>query len=91
VPSLAPAAAQALVHQSTDSPKVGSDLTGREREVLGLLSMGLSNQQIAEQLVITRATVKFHARSIRAKLGTATRTETVVLALQNRLVNARAT
>lgn len=87
MPTLAPAAAQALVHSVVRrSPAIGQDLTHREREVLTLLAQGLSNQQIADQLVITTATVKFHARGIRSKLGTTTRTETVVLAFNNHLV-----
>ena len=87
VPLLAPMAAQALVHAvAARPPKIGQDLTEREREVLELLAEGLSNQQIAERLVITPATVKFHTRSIRSKLGTSSRTETVVLALQHHLV-----
>lgn len=87
MPILAPAAAQALVHTvARRPPPIGHDLTEREREVLGLLAEGLSNQQIAERLVITPATVKFHTRSIRSKLGTSSRTETVVLALTNHLV-----
>ncbi|MGZ3602249.1 MAG: response regulator transcription factor, partial [Ktedonobacterales bacterium] len=77
----------ALVHTvAARPPKIGQDLTDREREVLRLLAEGLSNQQIAERLVITPATVKFHTRSIRSKLGTTSRTETVVLALQHHLV-----
>lgn len=88
VPSLAPAAAQALVHSvARRPPPIGQDLTEREREVLRLLAEGLSNQQIAERLVITPATVKFHTRSIRSKLGTASRTETVVVALNYHLVS----
>lgn len=87
IPILAPLAAQALVHSvAARPPKIGQDLTDREREVLALLTEGLSNQQIAERLVITPATVKFHTRSIRSKLGTTSRTETVVLALQHHLV-----
>lgn len=87
MPILAPAAAQALVHTVVRRPPpLGQDLTEREREVLGLLAAGMSNQQIAERLVITPATVKFHTRSIRSKLGTSSRTETVVLALNNHLV-----
>lgn len=87
MPILAPAAAQALVHMVVRRPPpIGQDLTDREREVLGLLAEGLSNQQIAERLVITPATVKFHTRSIRSKLGTSSRTETVVVAINNHLV-----
>jgi NarL family two-component system response regulator LiaR len=90
MPILAPAAAQALVHTVVRRPPpIGQDLTEREREVLGLLAEGLSNQQIAERLVITSATVKFHTRSIRSKLGTSSRTETVVLALNNHLVPSK--
>lgn len=87
MPILAPAAAQALVHTvARRPPPIGHDLTEREREVLGLLAEGLSNQQIADRLVITSATVKFHTRSIRSKLGTSSRTETVVLAINSHLV-----
>lgn len=87
MPVLAAAAAQALVHVVTARPpKLGQDLTERERQVLRLLAEGLSNQQIAERLVITPATVKFHTHSIRSKLGASSRTEMVVLALQNHLV-----
>jgi NarL family two-component system response regulator LiaR len=86
-PSLTPSAAQSLVHTvAAEAPRLGHDLTDREREVLALLAEGLSNQQIAERLVITTATVKFHTRSIRSKLGSASRTKTAVLALQHHLV-----
>jgi two-component system, NarL family, response regulator LiaR len=87
MPALAPAATQSLVHALAHrQPKLGYDLTDRERQVLKLLAEGLSNQNIAERLVITPATVKFHTRSIRHKLGTTSRTETAILALQNNLI-----
>ena len=90
MPTLAPAAAQSLVHATASRPPaLGHDLTEREREVLVLLSEGLSNQQIAERLVITPATVKFHTRSIRSKLYASSRTETVVVALKHHLVPVR--
>jgi two-component system, NarL family, response regulator LiaR len=89
MPVLAPAATQSLVHAlARRQPKLGYDLTERERQVLALLAAGLSNQNIAERLVITPATVKFHTRSIRHKLGTTSRTETAILALQNHLIQA---
>src|SRR5262249_51241409 len=89
VPKLTPTSAQASVRAgSTRPPRLGHDLTDREREVLVLLAAGQSNQQIADRLVITPATVKFHTRGIRAKLGTSSRTETVVVALQHHLVGA---
>ncbi len=88
VPSLAPNATQSLIRAvAADVPMLGHDLTDREREVLALLAQGLTNLQIADQLVITTATVKFHTRSIRAKLGATSRTHMVVLAMQHHLVN----
>jgi NarL family two-component system response regulator LiaR len=84
--SLAPMAAQALVQATQQAPALGGDLTGRERAVLGLLIHGLSNKEIAERLVVTIATVKFHLRNIRLKLGATTRTQTVVMALRHRLI-----
>lgn len=88
-PTLAPEATHALIHSAThgrDLP-VGHDLTDREREVLALLASGLNNSQIAEALVVSRSTVKFHVSSILSKLHVANRTEAVVLALQQRLVS----
>lgn len=55
-------------------------LTERESEVLVLVAQGLSNRAIAEELVVTERTVKFHVSSIMAKLGAANRTEAVALA-----------
>lgn len=52
-------------------------LTAREREVLELVSQGLSNKLIARQLQISEHTVKFHISSITTKLGVASRTEAV--------------
>lgn len=89
LPMLAAAAAQAVVRAvASRPPALGHDLTEREREVLALLTEGLSNQDIADRLVITPATVKFHTRSIRSKLFASSRTEVVVLALRNHLVPA---
>ncbi|HEY7347141.1 MAG TPA: response regulator transcription factor [Ktedonobacterales bacterium] len=85
-PTLAPAAGQALARTVRVGPKLGHDLTEREIEVLNLLAEGLSNQQIAERLVLSTTTVKYHVGSIRAKLGASNRTEAVILALQHNLV-----
>lgn len=52
-------------------------LTAREREVLGRLSQGLSNKQIARGLQISEHTVKFHVASIFTKLGASSRTDAV--------------
>jgi NarL family two-component system response regulator LiaR len=85
IPSLAPAAAQALVRLTSRSRKFGDNLTDRERAVLDLLAQGLKNLQIGDRLAITEATVKFHLRNIQAKLGTKNRIETVLAALEHRL------
>lgn len=89
LPTLSPAASRALVQTTMQIPKIGHDLTRREREVLALLVAGLSNQQIAGRLVVSPATVKFHINHIRSKLGAATRTEAVALAVQHKLAGGQ--
>lgn len=84
-PALAPEATQALIQMSMKSPSIGADLTDREREVLCLIVEGLNNPEIADRLVISRGTVKFHVSSILSKLGAASRTEAVSMAYQNHL------
>lgn len=61
-------------------------LTTRERDVLGLMTNGLSNMQIAEALQLGEGTVRNHVSSILSKLGVGDRTKAVLLALQQRLV-----
>ena len=83
-PTLAPEVAQ-MVADRLDWP-LGDDLTEREREVLGLMVDGLSNPDIADRLVISRATAKNHVHRILEKLGVATRVEAVRLAIDRHLV-----
>ena len=62
-------------------------LTGRETEVLNLLAKGMTNKEIADTLVITERTVKFHVSAILTKLGASNRTEAVTLAAQLHLID----
>jgi DNA-binding NarL/FixJ family response regulator len=55
-------------------------------EVLALLARGLSNAEIAQQLVISSSTASHHVRSIRSKLGAANRAEAAALATQHGLI-----
>jgi len=84
--NLSPEAAQALVHATSQPPAPGLDLTEREREVLAMMVEGLNNTQIAARLTVSPSTVKSHVSNILSKLGVASRTEAVTLALRNRLV-----
>jgi NarL family two-component system response regulator LiaR len=84
--TLALEAIQALVQiaESPDEPDFG--LTPREQEVLALLVKGLNNPEIAERLVVSRATAKAHVSNILSKLGVSNRAEAIALALQKKLV-----
>lgn len=86
-PALAAEAVQALVRLADPPPTIGADLSPREREVLALLADGLSNAAIAERLVISTATVKYHVRHVLAKLEAGSRTEAIFLARQHNLVS----
>lgn len=85
-PTLAPEAAQVLIQASRKPYKPGIDLTEREKEVLGLLVEGLTNPEIAQQLYVSKSTVKFHVSSILNKLQVSSRTEAVAKALQEGLI-----
>jgi NarL family two-component system response regulator LiaR len=86
-PTLAPEAAQALIQASRRAEPTRYDLTAREKEVLELMVEGLSNPEIADRLVVSKSTVKFHVSSILSKLGACSRTEAVAMALQKELVS----
>jgi len=85
--TLSPEAAQVLIQATRNTDNVpGGDLTERERDVLSQMIEGMNNKQIAEELVISVSTVKFHVSSILSKLGVSSRTEAVSIALKNNLL-----
>jgi len=75
-PGQAPAASPAPVALTATA----ESLTARETEVLGYLSLGFSNADIADALVISEGTVKTHVKRILAKLPAANRTEAALMA-----------
>lgn len=66
-----------------DAPAAGILLSPREREVLEMLSQGLTNSEIARRLHVTVHAVKFHLASTYRKLGVTNRTEAAVAFVQN--------
>lgn len=62
------------------------ELTAREREVVGLVAEGLSNDELAERLVISPATAKTHVNRAMSKLGAHDRAQLVVIAYETGLV-----
>lgn len=84
--TLSPEVAQSLVETANQPPVPGLDLTEREREVLGLMIQGLNNTQIAGKLIVSPSTIKSHVSNILSKLGVASRTEAVTLALRHHIV-----
>lgn len=89
-PSLHPHVAARVIQEMhgahSEAEQPFGDLTEREMEVLKLIANGLSNTQIAEQLVISEYTVKGHVSNILSKLHLADRTQAAVLAWQQGVV-----
>ncbi|MGI8720647.1 MAG: response regulator [Geodermatophilaceae bacterium] len=72
---------------ATVSPERLHGLTEREREVLVCIARGLSNQELAQRLVIADNTVKTHVKRILTKLGARDRAQAIVIAYESGLMN----
>jgi two-component system, NarL family, nitrate/nitrite response regulator NarL len=68
------------------APQVGSSLTPRELEILGLVGCGMSNKAIARRLNISAHTVKYHLEAVFAKLSVRSRAEAAIQGLRRGLV-----
>jgi DNA-binding NarL/FixJ family response regulator len=93
---LAPSITRRLVEDFVRRPPPGeeappelTELTEREREVLALVARGLSNAEIAAELVVSEATVKTHVNHVLGKLNLRDRVQAVVLAYETGFVQPR--
>jgi two-component system, NarL family, response regulator LiaR len=86
-PVLAPEVTKALIRLQTSPLKPGADLSQREQEVLALMVEGLSNEEIAERLVISPATARHHVSACIQKLGASNRAQASAMAVKLGLVS----
>lgn len=78
------------VREKPEPPVGDGQITGREREILELVAIGLSNREIAERLVIAETTVKNHLRNILDKLNLRNRVQAAAYALERGWVAPKA-
>jgi pimeloyl-ACP methyl ester carboxylesterase/class 3 adenylate cyclase/DNA-binding CsgD family transcriptional regulator len=86
---VAPAGPTAPVREPAASARGGAALSRREREIAVLVALGLSNRQIAEELVISPATAERHVANILGKLGFHTRAQVAAWAVEQGLLQSR--
>lgn len=80
-------ATSALMKMNSRPPKPGSDLSERELEVLALIAQGLSNEEIAERLVISPATARHHVSACINKLDASNRAQAAAMAVKYGLIS----
>jgi DNA-binding NarL/FixJ family response regulator len=90
---ISPSVTRRLLDEFAGRPRVDAappaaleELTARERDVLDLMAKGLSNPEIAEELVVTPATVKTHVAHILMKLGVRDRVQAVILLYESGVI-----
>ena len=83
---ITPALLARLLPRLTRSRGRNPDLTPREREVLALIVQGKANQQIAEELVLSRDTIRNHVASILTKLGAHSKLEAAAVAVKRGII-----
>ncbi|WP_010535065.1 response regulator [Brachybacterium squillarum] len=90
---IAPSATRRLLERVVTAPEAAApdtsplrDLTEREREVLTLMGLGRSNQEIGAELFVAEATVKTHVGRVLSKLGARDRVQAVIIAFETGLV-----
>ncbi|MGC0334155.1 DNA-binding NarL/FixJ family response regulator [Streptomyces sp. SAI-170] len=94
---LAPSITRKLIHRYLDRPAATAggrgleELTNREREAVALVAQGLSNDEIADRMVISPTTAKTHINRAMTKLDARDRAQLVVLAYESGLVTPRIT
>jgi len=86
-PQVASRVIQELHGRKKDENAPGVELTKRELEILKMIAQGMSNNEIAEKLVISQYTVKGHVSNILTKLHLADRTQAAVYAWQKGVVS----